>query len=268
MCSRNSCRTEPALRNTPPDIASATLSSLANSRVITSDASLANSSAARLRTRLATSSPVSAAFSTVRNKSAKLGGGIEFANRMNESISGTFHCWRIRPSSSVAWFSSRARSTSATAVRPIHCPDPSSDIAWPQPPARKISPDAFLPNAIDPVPAITITPGPSPNAAYIVVSVSPTTITCEGTNSAIAARTTFAISTLPAPDAPAHTQATSAGLTPASTQASLIAVCRFLRAKSSPLRTMLLPPLLAIDSTRFSSPTTHVVLVPPPSIPR
>src|SRR5579864_7796217 len=54
----------------------------------------------------------------------------------------------------------------------------------------------------------------------------------------------------------------------AAAQASRTAECSAWRDRSAPTRMGLLPPALALASTARSSPSRHVVLLPPPSMPR
>jgi len=164
--------------------------------------------------------------------------------------------------------SSYARMHAATAARPIQCPEPSSEMANPQPPARALSPLEFRPYAMDPVPAITITPGPLPNAASMAITMSPTTSISPERISESNRRTTAAISGRAPPAIPTQVLSTRAKLTLAAAQACRMAAARLSRAWRSPTRTTLLPADVPAPNTEVSSPTTQEVLLPPPSMPR
>ena len=60
---------------------------------------------------------------------------------------------------------SAAAVTTLSARRPIHAPLPSSPHTGPQPPQRAVVPVGPRPNATEPVPLMSSTPGPSPNAS-------------------------------------------------------------------------------------------------------
>ena len=164
--------------------------------------------------------------------------------------------------------SSTARNRAATAARPIQWAEPSSEMAKPQPPARAVLPFTSRPKAIDPVPAMTIRPGPSPSADCSAICISPTTSISPGTTSATILRTTVAISSRPAPAAPTQVRCSCRESILASAHASRIASCNASRASSSPTRVILLGPDTAVARIDDSSPTTHAVLLPPPSTPR
>jgi len=142
------------------------------------------------------------------------------------------------------------------------------EIAHPQPPDRAVCPRASRPYAIDPVPAIVITPGSPPNAASSVVSRSLTTSTRPPITSDAMRATASRTSARPAPDSPTHALSICSGSTFAASHAARTAACSASRARASPTRVTLLPPEVAVPSTERSSPTAHVVFVPPPSIPR
>src|SRR5437868_222220 len=92
-----------------------------------------------------------------------------------------------------------------------------------QPPARAVCPHASRPYAIDPVPAIVITPGPLPNAASSVVSRSLTTRMCPRSNSRIIPATASRTSGRPAPDRPMQAPSIWNGSTLAAAHAVLTA---------------------------------------------
>ena len=98
--------------------------------------------------------------------------------------------------------------------------------------------------------------------------MSPTTSMGVDRISARARRTTSAKSGRAAPEPPTQVRETSAGVMPAAAHAWQADCRRDSRASTSPTRTMLLGPAVAVASERDSSPTAQVVLVPPPSIPR
>src|SRR5689334_8199710 len=113
--------------------------------------------------------------------------------------------------------SNTARTTSAHARLPIQCPEPSSLIANPHPPARAVAPLSLRPKQIDPVPEITITPGPDPNAACRAMTLSPTTLISPDT---ISPRMLFSLSAYTdAPATPMHVLAMLCGSAPAFVQA-------------------------------------------------
>jgi hypothetical protein len=86
--------------------------------------------------------------------------------------------------------------------------------------------------------------------------------------SATQRRTISASSGRAAPDPPTHVRQICDGAMFTAAQASRIARCKDCRAIASPTRTMLLAPAVAVARVRDSSPIAHVVLVPPPSMPR
>src|SRR5258708_12824538 len=61
------------------------------------------------------------------------------------------------------------------ARRASQAPPPSSPAIGPQPPAQKLLPRELIPQQIDPVPAITTSPGAPPVAPYRAISASVTT---------------------------------------------------------------------------------------------
>ena len=65
---------------------------------------------------------------------------------------------------------SAAAVTTLSARRPIHAPLPSSPQTGPQPPQRAVVPDGPRPNATEPVPLMSSTPGPSPNASSSAIA--------------------------------------------------------------------------------------------------
>src|SRR5205823_2736762 len=81
-------------------------------------------------------------------------------------------------------------------------------------------------------------------------------------------RITSAISDLALPVIPAHVRTIWRGETPACAQASCSAAARASRAQALPTRCTLLLEELPAPNWLSSSPKTHRVLVPPPSIPR
>ncbi len=180
-------------------------------------ASCASSQDASAITCRATTSPASAAAKTAGNRIAK--SRLALAARANcgsdSRLQAVFSSEKSPParhdgsrSARSSPTSSAARSTARTAARPIQCADPSSETANPQPPARAIFPCASRPKTIEPVPAITITPGPLPKAASSAISMSPTTLISPGIISATILHTLLAISGRPAPAAPMHARST------------------------------------------------------------
>src|SRR4029077_13147457 len=83
-------------------------------------------------------SPAFAVASTDGNRPEKSGGGHAFADRTSSSNVVSFHKLRIVSSSGGSSPASFAPSTALTALRPTHCPDPSSEIAHPHPPDRAV----------------------------------------------------------------------------------------------------------------------------------
>src|SRR5207249_6831483 len=116
----------------------------------------------------------------------------------------------------------------------------------------------------EPVPAMTITPGPLPNAASSAITVSPTTSTAPPTILESTLDRTVVISGLPAPEAPIQVRLISAGEIFATAHACRIAASSDSPAIASPTRTTLLGPALPAPSTALSSPIRQEVLVPPP----
>src|SRR5574340_660266 len=121
---------------------------------------------------------------------------------------------------------------------------------------------------MEPVPASTMTPGPSPKAASMAITMSPTTSICPPATAPTRRRTVTLTSGTEAPATPTQTAATWEGRTWAAAHAWRMAASRLRPACSSPRRTRLLPPLVAVASRELSSPTAQVVLLPPPSMPR
>src|SRR6185312_473940 len=118
---------------------------------------------------------------------------------------------------------------------------------------------------MDPVPAITITPGPPPKAASKAIALSPTISASPGTISDNILRMVSAVSELTTPAIPAQVETISLGFTLATMHACRMAAARDSFACDSPARTKLLPPAEPLPSTEFSSPIRHEVLLPPPS---
>jgi hypothetical protein len=154
------------------------------------------------------------------------------------------------------------------AARPIQCPEPSSEIANPHPPARAVSPSEFLPYAIEPVPAIAITPGSRPKAACSAITMSPTISISPATISATIFRTAALTCWLVPPAIPMQVREICFGFRFAAEQAWRMACESDFCADACPRRTMLLPAPAPLPSTETSSPSKQVVLLPPPSMPR
>ena len=75
----------------------------------------------------------------------RMSGGMLLATRLNSLGSATFQVRRMRATSVVLLPSSTARIASDTPLRPIQYPEPSSEMALPQPPARSTSPRSLRP---------------------------------------------------------------------------------------------------------------------------
>src|SRR5690349_1821322 len=87
------------------------------------------------------------------------------AQAISSGSSLTSAAVRIAPVSAVSGSRpSFAAATTESAFRPIQAPLPSSPKTGPQPPHRAVAPAGPRPNAMEPVPLISNTPGPSPNA--------------------------------------------------------------------------------------------------------
>lgn len=175
-------------------------------------------------------------------------------------------CFKQEPAN--AGSLSLARSKADTAERPIQCADPSSPIAKPHPPARRVCPPRLRPYANEPVPALTTTPGPVSKAASSAICISPTTSIGLARTSPNIWRTLPANSARPAPAPPIHVRSTCCGVMPAAAQACRTEACRDSVARAGPTLTMLLGPVVTVANNVVASPIAQVVLVPPPSMPR
>ena len=219
---------------------------------------------------LARRSPLLATSTTVPTSPAKSDGVAAAAQAMSPWTSGTSHAARMELVSAVSGSRlSLAAATLPSARRPSQAPLPSSPRMGPQPPARAVRPVGPRPSAIEPVPTMSITPGPSPNASSKAMAASEWTTVSSATSSSTNARQSASrLSSRPVPATPAQRARgrrwpSSALISASRTSAEITSA----DASASPGRTALGPPAASASTVPRSSATSTRVRVPPPSTP-
>ena len=168
----------------------------------------------------------------------------------------------VGPRPSVAW------ATARSARRAIQAPAPSSPAIGPQPPAQIVLPRAFMPQQIEPVPAMTINPGSPSVAPYKAMSASPTTTISPMPRPSSASRIRAFNSRRRAPASPISAAIRSVRRSSAFSQARSIASRIAVAALAMPTRSGFDAPARPSPSTRKSAARiTARVFVPPPSTP-